>query len=406
MGRAVTQVPYESLSRERMDEWAEEIRDYLLGRLSKVSRTEALRRPQQTELQHAPICRWWIFDGKRYAPLQGSLRQSWDWVIWQAKRLIETFNPRVRLNDRPDGVVDWGQTLARGLYQVHREYVVRSSGVGLDDREHASLCGWIGWIEQQWSEYAKYLGIKSCPEWPKFAGNVEVTQERLKYWAHTARRSRWPLLHGVVAESLRPVLEPEELDRIPLPSDEASLFELLCLVRVARSVAPPPRELRWLTEENDNEIKLNGTRIYYQQWLGEAQVLGTYEKELASAVQFFGVSVPRRVDLRFEFEAARGNFDGIIIEAKSGTQEYEHTVAQLRAYRAARPPGSRYLIWGVVVGTPGQRDKTLEEFKAWFAATGKEADVWVFSTADAIPIVLSAALGTQVRQESELPAVI
>src|ERR1035438_10469492 len=146
MERGAGYIPRESVSQRRADAWAQEIRDYLLGRLSSNLRTELLKTSQRTELTNPPIRRWWIFDGKRYAMLDGPLGQNWGWVVQNARRLRETFNPRLRLSDRPDGVVDWGHTLARGPHQVQPEYVVRSSGIGLDEEEDAALRGWSGWI--------------------------------------------------------------------------------------------------------------------------------------------------------------------------------------------------------------------------------------------------------------------
>ena len=404
MERGAAYIPREGLSQPRADSWAREIRDYLLGRLSANLRTEPLRESQNTDMANPPVRRWWIFDGKRYVMFDGPLGQNWGRVVQSVWRLGETFNPRLRLSDRPDGVVDWGQTLARGPHQLRPEYVVRSSGIGLDEEEHAALRGWVRWIANEWDEYTRSVGIESRVEWRDFAIDVQgpFTVERLRRWAHTARRSRWPLLRGIVAESLRPVLEPEDLDRIPLPSDEAKLFELLCLVRVARCVAPPPSELRWLSMDiDDNRIKLDGVNVYYQQSLHREVVLATYEGSLASAVESFGVGIPRLVDLAFDFETKRAGFDGIIIEAKSGNQEYDKTVAQLRTYRAARPRGpcGRYLIWGVVE-TPGQVEATFEHLQRIFAAANKADDVWVFSSADAIPMVLSAAFGTEPPQSA------
>ena len=46
-----------------------------------------------------------------------------------------------------------------------------------------------------------------------------------------------------------------------------------------------------------------------------------------------------------------------------------------------------------IVEDPDQRDATFEEFQTEFAEN-KADDVWVFSSANAIPTVLSAALGT------------
>lgn len=107
------------------------------------------------------------------------------------------------------------------------------------------------------------------------------------------------------------------------------------------------------------------------------------------------MGTPEFVDLAFDFETRRAGFDGIIVEAKSGDQRFKDTVAQLRTYRAARPraPGGRYLIWGIVEN-PDQLGATFEDFRREFVAANKAADVWVFSSADAIPIVLSAAFGT------------
>jgi hypothetical protein len=322
MDRGTTHIPDEGLSQLTASSWAQEIRDYLLGRLSVNSRTEQLGVPQSADLSYPPVRRWWIFEGKRYRMLDGPLAQNWNCVDQNARRLRETFNPRLRLSDRPDGVVDWGQTLARGPYRLRQEYVIRSSGIGLDEQEEAALRGWMRWMWDEWREYAQAVAIDTSVRWPSSTIDPEgpVTLERLRAWAHTAKRSRWPLLHGVVAESLRPVLEPEELDRIPLPADEAKLFELLCLVRVARCIAPLPRELRWLSADTDNTIKLDGVRLCYQQSLDRQIVLGTpeYAGSLASAVKFFRVRTPQFVDLAFDFETTRAGFDGIIMEAKSG----------------------------------------------------------------------------------------
>jgi hypothetical protein len=404
--RSTACIPSEKLSQPLEDSWAQEIRDYLLGRVSSKSRTEVLESAHKTELPTQPVRHWWIFEGKQYRVLDGTLAENWDFVVRNASRLSATFNPRLRLSDRPDGIVDWGQTLARGPHRLRQEYVVRSSGIGLDEEEQAALWGWMRWIAKEWYEYTHGVAIQSCPQWPDFAIDEQnpSTPEQLRRWAHVSRRSRWPLLHGVVAESLRPFLEPEELDRIPLPADRAKLFELLCLVRVARCVAPSPRKLRWLNADNDdNTIKLDGVRVFYQQSLHREVVLATgeYAGSLAHAVEFFGVGIPRFIDLAFDFETSRANFDGLIIEAKSGAQQYEHTVAQLRTYRLARfrRLGSRYLIWGIVE-KPDRPDATFAEFHSMFAAADKTDDVWVFSSADAIPTVLSAILGTKTQKSA------
>jgi hypothetical protein len=277
---------------------------------------------------------------------------------------------------------------------------VRSSGVGLDEEERAALRGWARWIEDEWIEYAGTVAIEQGAEhWNSLAAGVEgpFTIDRLRRWAHTARRSRWPLLREVVAESIRPVLEPTELDHIPLPSDLSRLFELLCLVRIARRVAPPPRELCWVNKEStDNIVQLEGVTCHYQQALNRTAVLATtdYAGALASAVDAFDVGIPKFVDLAFDFDEPRAGFDGIIVEAKSGSQVYRDTVAQLRTYRAARPrrPGSRYLVWGVIEG-PEPLETTRDHLARALASANLAEDMWLFSNADAIGVVLSAVLG-------------
>ena len=396
MGGSVAGVPRESLTPPQTDAWSREIRDYLLGRLSAAAVVVLLRAVQQTKLDHPPIRRWWTFEGKQYRMLGGPLTANWTTVIRAARRLDETFNPRLRVSDRADGVVDWGHTLARGPYTLRPEYVVGSSGIGLSDEERAALRGWVGWIRNEWAEYATSVHIEHHLDWGSLATDIEppFTLERLRRWAHTARRSRWPLLRDVVAEYLRPVLEPEELDRIPLPSDRTKLFELVCLVRIARCLAPPPRELRWLNlATTSNLVRLQGITCHYQQGLDRNSVLASrdYAGPLAKAVDAFGLRIPEYVDLAFDFDGPRFGFDGLIVEAKSGSQQYDATVAQLRTYRDARSrrSGSRYVIWGIVE-RPDAPEPIEDQLARVVSEAAHEEDLWLFSGADDIGVVLSA----------------
>lgn len=380
------------------DAWADEIRDYLLGRLSSKTQMICMA-PERAKLTHPPVRRWWTFEGKRYASLGNSLANSWDVVIRYAQQLEQTFNPRLQLNDRIEGVVDWPRTISRGPLQLHSQYFVRSSSIGLDEDERSALRGWAAWITHEWAEYTLARGAEERLEWRGFQPYPQgpVSVDRLRRWAHTARRSRWTLLRDVVAESLRPVLEPEELDRIPLPAERSRLFELLCLVRIAIELAPMPRELRWLDRESaSNTLRLDGVRCLYQQALTRESVLSTveYQGSLAKAVQVFGVGLPESIDVAFDFDVVRAGFDGIIIEAKSGNQTYRNAVAQLRIYRAARPrrPEGRFLVWGVVE-SPDRPDTTIEQVREMLSTAGSAEDVWLFSSADAIPVVLQAVFG-------------
>jgi hypothetical protein len=412
MGGSAAPVSQQSVSQSLSDGWALEIRDYLLGRLSMAARIDPLPTVHESELTHQPIRRWWIFEGKHYATLGGNLAHNWDTAILIARRLDETFNPMLRLSDRPDGVVDWGHTLARGPNRLRPEYVVSSSGVGLNEHERTALRGWACWIGHEWAKYTRVVATEQRVQWGSFTSEWDgrFTIDRLKRWAHTARRSRWPLLREVVAESIRPVLEPTELDRIPLPSDRSHLFELLCLVRIARSIAPAPRELCWVDKEStDNIVRLEGVTCHYQQSLKRKVVLATpdYTGALARSIDAFHVGIPQYVDLAFDFDEPRAGFDGLIVEAKSGNQQFRNAVAQLRTYRAARTrrPGSRYLVWAIVEG-PGQPESTRSSLVQTLASSDNSEDLWLFSSADEIGLVLESVLGTDAVQKPRVPSTI
>lgn len=393
-------------------DWADEIRAYLLGRLGKDRQRIPLHAASSAELVHAPIRRWWTLEGKHYPSIGGPLAQRWPTALRALQALLATHNPRLRISDRPEGVVDWPRTLLRGPTLVP-EYVVRGSGIGLDDEEHEATLGWAAWIARDWSEHVDRFGSAVPtvdPSTPKkllalVSSREAATPEQLLRWAHVARRSRWPLLRDLVAESLRTVLERDDVDHVPLPTDRARLFELVCLVRIASMIAPPPRELRWLDKESTtNRMELLGATCHYQQHLSREAVLSTpeYGDGLAAAVELFGLRVPAYVDVAFEFAAPRSGVDGIIVEAKSGGQGFDASVSQLRTYRRARTrrPGTRYLVWGIVENPPADAPLTHAHLDALrLAAASGNGDVWAFSGAVHIGDVLNAVLGTALPTE-------
>lgn len=225
------------------DVWSAEIREYLVGRLSTAARIGPIDNPKTTEFGDPPIRRWWILEGKHYPTLGGSLLEHWTAVANLARRLDATFSPRKCISDRADGVVDWARTLSRGSH-FRREYVVDSSGLGLNEDERAALRDWAAWIQRERTEYAYSQKIPEPSESQLAffgASDNQPTTDRMRQCAHVARRSRWPLLRDVVTESIRPLLQSEELDRLPLPVAPDKLFELLCLVRIARHFAPRPQ---------------------------------------------------------------------------------------------------------------------------------------------------------------------
>jgi len=386
-------------------QWKSEILDFLLGRLTGGAAAVRLPAPHQHAFTSVPVRRWWIFEGKHYRYIEGPLVAAFGRIVSMARRLEATFNPRTTLRERVDGEVDWAETLARGPYHQWSDHVVRSSLMGLDDSERAALRGWTSWLRHEWGEYTRTIPRDASFETSEFATEVEgpIPVERLRRWAHVARRSRWPLMREVMAETLRPVLEPEELDALPLPSDVPSLFELLCLVRVARYFNPRPRDISWLgSGEIGNSLQIGTLRCDYQQQLDHADVLNTpdYAGALARAVVAFGVSVPRRMDIAIQFPTPMNGFDGLLIEAKSGSQRYDVAVPQLRTYRQARSGSSsaRYVVWGVVQ-QPELADATPERVSQLLAAKGAAEDLWLFSSAERIADALAVVFPRDTTRE-------
>jgi len=386
--------------------WGDEIRDFLLGRMSKNRAAVRLPGPHTTMLDHPPIRRWWIFEGKYYSSIGGTLARRLGEALRLARLMERTFNPRLKLSEHVDGSVDWGATLARGPAGPIPEYVLRSSGVGLGEEERNALRGWLGWIADQSGIYRDSWTFPGQQEdldalWLT-AEAMEVdgapTIEQLRRWSHAARRSRWPLLRDLVAESFRTMLEPEVLDQVPLPTERARLFEILCLVRIAKCLPGIPKDLRWLDNEmGQNTLHLPGVTCRYQMNLPWENVRTTvfYAGGLSEAAEVFDLPARHAVDLLFEFDKPMNGLDGILIEAKSGGQGFSAAVEQLRIYRAAhqRRPGSRWVVWGIVEA-PAGGPPTAGQVQWLETAVGKNGgDVWTFSGADYIPQIMATILG-------------
>ena len=373
--------------------WTTEIRDYLLGQNPKHASAVSLTSPRRIPAR-APARRWWIFEGARFALLGGTLSANWDRAASIVRGLERTNNPRRSLSERADALVDWPATIARGVGEFPRSYVVRSSGIGLDDDERTALHGWMDWIDDEWRQYAERHDLPEATPWRRRSpSEARPTEAQLRRWLHVSRRSRWPFLREIVAETIRPIFEPTALNRIPLPRDRAKLFELLCLVRIARSVAPAPDDLRWLgAEYGDNKLSIDGATVFYQQSLGAAAVLSTqwYSGGLRRSVEAFGIQTPKFVDVAVDFAKPRNGYDGIIAEIKSGGQNYDAAVEQLRVYSSARErrTGAKYVCWGIfensAAGSPERPDL------AYIHEGMRSADdLWVFSRAEFVPDVLS-----------------
>lgn len=388
------------MTRSREELWSREIRDALLGRFrSKTRVADALLSKERAELTEAPIRQWWTFEGKRYAPLRGPLAERWSELGHQGRRLLQTFNPRRRLTARPDVSVDWPRTFARaGLLTQPPSYTCLSSGVGLTPEEHRALTGWSWWLMREWEQWNR--AVMRSDTSGRLAAVHEAehalsgwgdrppqgfTARDLGRWAATARRSRWPLLRELVAESLRFQLEPDQwIDQLPLPSQDEVLFELLCLVRLIRAMVGTPRVLRWLDVDlTDNCVVADGLRIWYQRSIPEAEMLATplFSDGLAEAMRHWSLRKPRRIDLLVELEAEQTGFDAMLIEVKSGEQKADSALWQLKAYRAALAArgAHRCVVWIIA---ESQRP-LAEEDLSWIEASVTEGgDVWLVSNHD------------------------
>jgi hypothetical protein len=363
-------------------QYEEEIRDYLLGRLGREHTTrESL--PVSAELPTPPILSWWIFEGRRYRGLEQCLALEFDRVLKQATLLRATYNPHWRFVQAPEGDVDWVATAFVSVTSGSPEYVCKTSKVGLSPEERATLDGWLLWLGQRWAGYVQEVnppqGAPESVPWKVMEG-VPPTFRQLRRWAYVAKRSRWPLLRNVIAETLRCEFEPQLLDALPLPSDHATLFELVCIVRILRALEPAPREIRWLNiDVGQNTIATGLGTVHYQLTIGRSQVLAgsPFDQASAEAVQRFGVSVPGRIDGLFRFKKPWNGFAGILLEAKSGMQGPDAALFQLLCYARvlSRERMGPLLILGVTeadIDAPEDCRVARENLGG--------ADVWSFSS--------------------------
>lgn len=376
-----------------MHPYEQEIREYLLARLEKRHGTAALGTPLEDVLPTRRITDWWIFEGKRYPGLTNSLAHEWPRVVRHVEALSRTYNPRWRAVQIPEGEVDWIATALATATSVAPEYVCRASRIGLTTEERRALLEWCSWVARRWNQYRAAVSIEFGGEVPWHEAEEDPSELQVRRWALIARRSRWPLLRNIVAETLRVMFEPALLDKVPLPSDSAVLFEMLCLVRLLRTLAPFSGVLRWLDlEASRNEVAIEGLRCRYQHSYKQEEVFATteYDRALIAATERHGLRVHRDIDVLVEFSKPRAGFTGIVLEAKSGQQSYDEAVAQLKHYRAIvrRWHGGRWLILGV-----RELDEAEAVTKAALEAAITERDtvdedVWFFCPATAIPTVL------------------
>jgi hypothetical protein len=162
------------------------------------------------------------------------------------------------------------------------------------------------------------------------------------------------------------------------------------MVRILRYFDAEPSFIRWIDASSGNKVRLPGLTYRTQHSLSRNHVLSTYEFDhgLRKALEAAGMRAPTRVDGWLTFDEPRAGFDGILVEAKSGTQGPEAAVYQLKAYRAAlqQQLAARLLVWGVTESAFERPASAGDRF----APSADGQDHWVFSSAGEIGDVLSS----------------
>lgn len=381
--------------------WRVEIVDYLLGRV-QPTRAITTTRPATALLLGGPALWWWILEGQQHPLLGGALLGHLGDIVRRARRLLGVFSQRDRILARPEGRVRWLDSALASVGATRPQYVCEVATLGLSDAERTALVGWCDWLADG---LRGFEGLLDAPTRHRIAPHVDALARlgeplhgrhdpglRAR-WAHAARRSRWPLLRQVVADTLGSESAPIRVSRLPLPADRATVFELLCLVRALKALDPAPRQLRWLVQ-GENTVRLPGITATFQREfrpheLTEAMQLSPVVGE---AMRVFRVRQPKRTDLILHLDPPRNGFDGVLIEAKSGGVQYRSAIWQLQIYRRAlegiRP--RRMLVVGVSEN-PAQGRLTPAQAE-WIAAEARTpGDVWAFCGADDLGGVIAAA---------------
>jgi hypothetical protein len=380
------------MSDEVAEGWAAEIRRFQLARLSWLrSVADGVSGDPSLPMWRARA--WWILEGKRYDWIDSSLDRAWPELARHAERLLTSYNPVWREVDAPEGETDWVASGFASLSRARPAFVSRASASGLHAGERAALLGWAGWIRTLWSEFTAVLGTREGARGEPFEpprAMPDPDSRAMRRWAHAAKRSRWPLLRSVVAESLRAATEPVRIDRLPLPTDRAILLELVSLVKVVDHLAPSEAALRWLDlDAGSNTVRVRGLTYRFQEPLSREEVLDTqeYDHGLRETLSTVTSRLPKYIDGWLRFDAPRSGFDGILVEAKSGSQGLDAALYQLKVYRAAlRARGvGRLLVLGVI--------ESLDDEVVEPASTEAEGDVWVFTGPGGIARAVGRWLG-------------
>ncbi len=307
---------------------------------------------------------------------------------------MSSYNPKWQGIFLPEGEIDWVATAFKTVSSIVPEFVCRTSKIGLSEDEKNALSGWMKWTSELWLSYLYTLKLEYKPAelFKDYIDSsydlIEVNSRNLIKWASTAKRSRWPLMRNVVAESLRCAFEPVFINRLPLPEAESEIFELLCMVRILRALNSKPFVISWVdTKAGNNKCRIPGA-VYHYQYNFKALYSLEFSEELSDAVRLQNVKIPKFADGYLEFDNQFNGFHGILVEAKSGqNREAGDTVYQLKALLAAirkEMNGGRFLILGIVENS--DRNNNIKEYIEFIEDRGYQnfnlwhAEGWDFIT--------------------------
>ena len=389
---------------EKTKRYSDEIRNYLIGRLVPKKFNADLYKNYKLLLNDTPVLAWWVLEGKEYRGYSGPIYKDWKAIEKQIQVLLSTYNPKWQGGYFPEGEIDWVATAFRTVTNITPEFVCKTSKMGLSDNEKAALLGWMSWFSQLWSRYKQSFKIDEGPEYlfseyfPFVSDHLEPSIRQVMRWATAAKRSRWPLLRNVVAESFRCVFEPVYIDKLPLPTSEYDIFELLCMVRILRRISPMPSMIKWVDlASGNNQCSIPEATFHYQFNFKLEDVLNSYEfsPELKQAISRQNVRVPKILDGYLELREPIRGFVGILVEAKSGNnRNFGETVYQLKTYLSAirKEESGRLLILGIIEDNDDHIPNNSHYELLKEKVDGSSNDVWFFLSAGEIERVVEIAL--------------
>jgi hypothetical protein len=379
-------------------EYHDEISAWLIGRLSpNHSRINLTSSFEQKFDKDAPALAWWLFEGKKYPNLSGSMKDNferinrWVHIFFKLPHQVET------LATLPVGEIDWLATSTMAQIESQKRYRTKLGGSTPSRDELRCIIAWSGWINKLWNNYCHLLKLPYqrdpiCNLPTNLPINSDIKSNILKM-AAIASRSRWPIFRNVITPSFKVLLGEDRLNSVPLPNNYDTLFELLTLVRVLKALYRNPKYIQWLDNfSSSNQGSIPGIKFYFQPTLDvrSGMAEGDFPAGLSTALrQQCAIGLPRRLDAAILFDESINGYDGIIIEAKSGERKFRSCIFQLASYRSAIRSirSGKFVLLGI---TEYSKDPFLiDELVDHIKNAPSTEDLWLFLPAESIDTVMN-----------------